>query len=283
MDVLQDFLVFICAEKGLAENSVEAYKRELIAFFDFLNEQDILCAKEEQIVAFLAEKHRQNYAPASVARTVAALKTFFRFLKRENYVEKDLAKFLHTPKLWLRLPEILSQDEVEKLLGQPDTTQFHGARDRAILELLYASGLRVSELSALTLYSVGETFVRVKGKGGKERLVPIHARAIQAIDHYLSFRESAEPSLFVTRSGKPLDRIAIWHILKKYAKMAEIKKPISPHTLRHTFATHLLNQGADLRVIQEFLGHSTIKSTDRYTQVNMTQLCDSFHNFHPRK
>ncbi len=287
-EALRDFLIYIASEKGLAQNSIAAYRRDITAFIKFQDLQRLEELTEEHIVAFLTARHAQNYAEASQARALVALKVFFRFLKREGYLSRDLAEFLSSPKLWVRLPEVLDSNEMEALLRQPDPATPTGARDRAILELLYASGLRVSELCSLSLYSVDDTFVRVKGKGGKERLVPLGEKALQAIDQYLTHFRSAynserEQALFVSSRGKAMNRVTIWQMIKKYAASAGIKKPISPHTMRHSFATHLLNQGADLRVIQEMLGHSNISSTDRYTHVDASHLQAAFDAFHPRK
>lgn len=288
---INDFLVYLASEKGLAQNSIDAYRRDLEAFAGFFGLKDLPGLEEigeEHLVAFLAQMASQQYADASRVRALMALKVFFRFLKREGYLKHDLALHLSSPKLWQRLPQVLDSEEVQRLLQQPDGSTAMGARDRAILEVLYASGLRVSEVCSLTLYSVDDTFVRVKGKGGRERLVPIGAKALEAVDHYLThFRDSSDSerqqALFVSRGGRAMDRVAIWRMIKRYAAKAGIAKPMSPHTLRHSFATHLLNNGADLRVIQEMLGHSSISSTDRYTHVSPTHLQEAFDAFHPRK
>lgn len=278
----------MASEKGLAQNSIEAYRRDLEAFFKFLDSKRLEDILEADLIAFLSRLEQQQYAAASRARALMALKVFFRFLKREGHLKQDLAQHLVSPKLWQRLPEVLDPDEVERLLQQPDASTPIGARDKAILEVLYASGLRVSEVCSLTFYSVDDTFVRVKGKGSKERTVPIGAKALEAVDHYLTHFRCATDSetnqaLFVTEKGKPINRTAVWIMVKQYAKQAGISKRLSPHTLRHSFATHLLNNGADLRVIQEMLGHSNISSTDRYTHVSPTHLQAAFAAFHPRK
>ena len=197
-----------------------------------------------------------------------------------------MASYFDTPKLWQLLPEVLTLQEVDALLAQPKTEDALGSRDQAILELLYASGMRVSECTMLKLADLNDTFVKVIGKGKKERLIPIGKKALQAIDHYLiHFRgEIKDPTapLFITKKGKPIDRNAIWKRNKAYAKSAGIQKNISPHTLRHSFATHVLEKGADLRLIQDMLGHVDISTTDRYTHVSHCKLKASFHAFHPR-
>ena len=194
---------------------------------------------------------------------------------------------MDTPKLWQTIPTILSVDEIQAILAQPDINHPIGQRDLAILELLYSSGLRVSELCDLSIYSVDDQYVRVFGKGRKERLVPLGKKALKAVDNYLIhvrdlYDSKEEQHLFLTNRGKPLDRIAVWKMVKKYTSKANITKVISPHTFRHSFATHLLDNGADLRIIQEMLGHANISSTDRYTHVSSAQLQNAFQRCHHR-
>jgi len=287
---LNDFLIYIASEKGLSKNTIEAYRRDISSFIGFLERQsvtNILNVEQNHIFSFLSSLKNSNYATASISRALIALKVFFRFLKRENILKDNPTFHLENPKLWQIIPEVLSSDEIERLFAQPIPDHFNGARDKAILEVFYASGLRVSEICTLGLYDVDDTYVRIMGKGRKERLVPIGQKALAAVDHYIThFRTNCpeeKPLLFISRNGKALDRIAVWRMIKKYAKSANILKSISPHTLRHSFATHLLDNGADLRVIQEMLGHSNISSTDRYTHVSRTRLQEAFNAFHPRK
>ncbi len=288
---LEDFIIYLSSEKGLALNTLEAYRRDIQAFLAFLQSHSLATqwaqVKQEQIIDFLAEKKARHYASASLCRALIAIKVFFRFLQREGMIPINITIHLETPKLWQLIPDILSPEEVEKLIQQTDSQTKKGARDRAILEVLYASGLRVSELCQLKIYDVTDVYVRIQGKGGKERLVPIGRKALLAVDHYLSYHDLAkgerEQFLFVTRGNRPLNRISIWRMIKEYAKQAEIHKTISPHTLRHSFATHLLDNGADLRVIQELLGHANISSTDRYTHVSCNHLHEAFQAFHPRQ
>ncbi len=199
----------------------------------------------------------------------------------------DIGRFLETPKMWQLIPEVLEMEEVDALLKQPNPEDPMGARDAAILELLYATGMRVSELCSLRLQDLSDSFVKVRGKGKKERLIPVGKKAICAVDHYLlHFRKEKEETdapLFVSLKGKPIDRVTVWRQIRRYARLAKIVKPISPHTLRHSFATHLLENGADLRLIQEMLGHEDIGTTDRYTHVSGRRLRDAFHKFHPRR
>lgn len=287
---IDDFLIYIASEKGLSQNTIEAYSRDIQSLIHFAKTCHVLSFEEiteRTLIDFLSLLKSKNYATATICRTLIACKVFFKFLKREGVVKEDVTFHLNTPKLWQLIPEVLTQTELESLLNACDIQTPDGARDLAILELLYASGIRVSEACALSLYDVDDEFVKVMGKGRKERVVPLGKKALAAIDHYLiHFRdethESRHEKLFVTSSGKPLDRIMIWKIVKKYAQKAGINKNISPHTLRHSFATHLLDNGADLRIIQECLGHASIGTTERYTHISRTKLHESFDAFHPR-
>lgn len=278
MHHLNEFIAYLRSEKGLSPHSVEAYERDIRSF---LEKYPI---GVENVVCHLSDLKKKGYASSSISRALIAIKVFFRFLFREKFVDKNLSLLLETPKLWQLIPEVMTQEEVTRLLEAPNPETFPGARDRAILEVLYGSGLRVSELCALTLYSIDEESVKVMGKGRKERVVPIGRAALAAVDHYLlQFRDQfAGDALFVTRRGKPIDRVTIWKMIKRYAAQTGIQKIISPHTLRHSFATHLLDQGADLRIIQEMLGHSHIGTTDRYTHVSQNRLHEAFSKFHPR-
>jgi len=289
-DELKDFLSYIASEKGLSPNTVEAYGRDVKTFAHFLTEQEVFAFKDvehKHCIAFLTHLQKQNYATSSMCRTLIAIKVLFRFLKRENLISTNIMIYFETPKLWQLIPEVLTHEEVEKLLEQPDIETEKGARDKAILEILYASGLRVSEVCTLGIYNVDDQFVRVMGKGRKERLVPVGSEALTAIDHYLTrFRSQYDSEhnqkLFLNKKGNSIDRVAIWKMIKEYAKTAGITKNISPHTLRHSFATHLLDNGADLRVIQEMLGHASISSTDRYTHISRARLVSAFQELHPR-
>nr|MBA3817144.1 site-specific tyrosine recombinase XerD [Parachlamydiaceae bacterium] len=275
-EVLDDFLAYIASEKGLSQNTIAAYCSDITSFSQFLKSQNIFdysSVNVNHIVLFLSVKKQKGYASTSLCRALIAIKVFFRFLSREKHVPANISLFLKTPKLWQLIPEVLSYEEVERLISQPDTSTLNGARDKAILEVIYASGLRVSEVCSLDIYSVDDTFIRVVGKGNKERLVPIGQPAIKAVDFYLKhyrcqYDSEKQLALFISKLGRRIDRITIWKMIKHYAKKGEIVKTISPHTLRHSFATHLLDNGADLRVIQEMLGHASIGSTDRYTHVS---------------
>lgn len=282
-DQLREFLSYLGSEKGLSKNTLEAYGRDIRFFSRFLKGKKVEGAGKEEVLSFFRILKDRGYASSSLGRMVIALKVFFRFLKREKVIENDPTLHLDSPKLWQLVPEVLTIQEVALLLSQIDPQTLDGVRDLAIFKLLYASGLRVSELCSLNIQDVGDAALRVKGKGGKERVVPIAKSALDAIDHYLGkFREDKEEALFISPRGKRVDRVTIWSRVKFYAKKAGITKTISPHTLRHSFATHLLENGADLRIIQEMLGHSSIATTDRYTHISHKHLHEAFEKFHPR-
>lgn len=287
---LLDFVNYLASEKGLAQNSIQAYSSDLQSLIEFLsdhNSADLLQLNEQLIAEFLSHKKKKGYSEASIVRALIAIKVFCRFLKREGLLTSDPSLYLESGHLWQKLPAVLSIGEIEHLLEQPDVQSEQGVRDKAILEVLYSSGLRVSEVCQLGIYSIGDGSIRVKGKGSKERVVPIGKKALQAVDEYLTLyrsnwkSEEVDP-LFLSCRGKRMDRIAVWKMVKFYTQKAGIHKNISPHTLRHSFATHLLDNGADLRVIQEMLGHSSINSTQLYTHVSRQHLVHNFEKFHPR-
>jgi integrase/recombinase XerD len=274
-ELLSQFALHLQAHKGLSPKTVSAYLSDLRVWMRFLG-GGLREATEEQLVAFLDQSRSQELASATVLRRLVAIKLFWQFVHQKR---PELAL---GSRLLQRIPQVLSFEEVERLLAQPDTGELIGARDRAVLELMYACGLRVSEACGLDLHDVGEQQVRVRGKGSKERIVPVAARTVEAVDQYLLLRPVGGKPLFVTLRGQRLDRATVWRRLRFYAGRAGIAKPISPHTLRHSFATHLLDNGADLRVIQELLGHAQIATTDRYTHVSRNRLLSAFDQFHPR-
>ena len=287
--LIDDFLSYLASEKGLAQNTLIAYRSDIALFVDLLTYRKIFSwdlVSEEEVLSFLAVLKERGYATSSICRAMVAIKMLFRFLKREKGVERDVTLYFDSPRIWQLIPEVLTIAEVECLLQAPDGLTLRGVRDSAILKVIYASGLRVSEVCGLNLQDVDDQSVRVRGKGGKERVVPIAKTAVDAIDHYLvHYRqdiEGKEVPLFVSERGKRIDRTMVWKWVKIYAKQAGILKEISPHTLRHSFATHLLERGADLRVIQEMLGHSNIATTDRYTHISQRHLTEAFEAFHPR-
>lgn len=281
-----DFLDYLRSEKGLSSHTIEAYGRDVRLFARSLDSKDWDKVSSENILTFLSSLKGSSYAASSICRTLVAVKVFFRFLKKEGAIHVDLGRYFETPKIWQLIPQVLTIEEVDSLLAEPKKDDFIGARDLAILELLYATGMRVSELCQLRLQDLSDTFVKVKGKGKKERMIPVGKRAIAAVDHFLiSFRgevKEVDAPLFISPRGKRIDRVTIWMRVKAYAKSAGITKSISPHTLRHSFATHLLENGADLRLIQDMLGHEDIGTTDRYTHVTSNRLKTAFKMFHPR-
>ncbi len=286
-ETFEDFFFYLASERGLSKNTAIAYRRDLFCFLSVIEKRGISQFSEiskGEILAFLDHLKSKKQASSSIYRAMIALKSFFRFLRKEKLVPTEETLYLDTPKVWQLVPDVLTENEVQELLLIPNIEEPLGARDRAILEVLYASGLRVSEVCGLNVTDVGDHTVRVLGKGGKERVVPIAKSALETVDHYLlHFRgDGKNAALFVSPRGVRVDRITIWNRVKLHAKKAGILKSISPHTLRHSFATHLLENGADLRVIQEMLGHSSVATTDRYTHISQKHLVDAFSKHHPR-
>lgn len=284
---LDDFLLYIVSEKGLAKATRKAYEHDLRSFLIYLQKMGLKewhLVQTKDLIDYLATQKNKGYASSSLSRKLMALKSFFRFLKREGFIKGNPALYLDSPRLWQRIPEALTQEEMLQLLKASRGTSKREMRDKAILEVLYATGIRVSELCALNIHDVNDTAMRVKGKGGKERVVPIGREALKALDtyHLCGRNQDKQSALFLTGSGRRVHRQLIWKIVRYWAKKAGIVKRVSPHVLRHSFATHLLQRGADLRVIQEMLGHANIATTDRYTQVSPSHLQDAFKAFHPR-
>lgn len=282
---LEDFLSYIGSEKGLSLNTLEAYQSDLKHFFAFCSKNRVKKVKESDLLVFFKMLKNRGFASASMYRMFVTLKVFFRFLIKEKKENFNPTLIMQAPKIWQLVPEVLTLKEVEALLLAPDKKTPLGARDSAMLELLYATGVRVSEMCLLNIEDLDISSMRVLGKGGKERLLPIGKQAQRAIDHYLlTFRKDKgdQLPLFIQRGGRRMDRTAVWKRVKFYGKKIGLLKNISPHTLRHSFATHLLDRGADLRVIQDLLGHATIGTTERYTHLSKERLFDSFDRFHPR-
>ena len=287
-DQVDDFFLYLSAERGLSINTLNAYQRDVNLFLDFIQGGGLSfeSVDQESMIQFLQRLKDKEYSSSSICRCFIALKVLWKFLKRENYITHNAIQYMETPKIWQLIPNILSKSELEILFNQADTSKPIGLRDRAILEVLYSSGLRVFEICALDIYDIDDKQIKVRGKGGKQRVVPVGRKAIQAVDEYLVNRETLQKidnkALFLTLRGRRIDRVSVWRMIKKYQKEAGIEKSISPHSLRHTFATHLLDNGADLRVIQSMLGHASIASTDRYTHVSKRKLQEAFEQFHPR-
>ena len=293
-DLIEAFLSFLSIERGLAKNTIISYRRDLLTFANYLKSfgiQSFKDVKKDQIQTFMLRQKDRGLSMNSVARSLVAIKVFYRFLVREKITSFDPAGLFESPKLWRHIPDILSFKEAEALLEAPDTRDTQGIRDKAILELMYATGLRASEVVNLNIddldFEVG--FLRCMGKGNKERIVPLGSKAIAALKKYngkirpnFFKKEKANNFFFLSRLGKKLSRQSLWKIIKRYAKVARIKKTIWPHILRHSFATHLLERGADLRAVQEMLGHVDISTTQVYTHITKDRLKAIHKMYHPR-
>jgi len=289
---LQAFLDSLWLESGLSKNTVEAYQRDLMAFATWLahDEVSLSAATREDILRYQGVRIQESRKARSEARLLSSLRRFYRYLCREEIRESDPTTQIESPRLGRPLPEGLSEQEVEALLEQPDIEQCLGLRDRTMLEVLYATGLRVSELVTLTIEQLNmrQGLVRCVGNGNKERLVPLGEEALDWLQQYLIearpvlLQGYVSEDLFPTRRGKAMTRQAFWYLIKRYAQQAEIEKPLSPHTLRHAFATHLLNHGADLRVVQLLLGHSDLSTTQIYTHIARERLKSLHASHHPR-
>lgn len=282
---LRDFICYLSSEKGLSQHTLQAYSCDLEGFFQLVKNRHIQKITEEDVLAFAHQLQLRGYASSSICRMLVSIKTFLRFLYREGLLPNEIGVSIDPPKIWQLIPDILTFSEVETLLLTPDDKTEVGVRDRAILQVMYASGLRVSEVCGLNIQDFSDHMIRVLGKGKKERIVPVAVSAVEAVDHYLLYYRPTNAkveALFVNAKQKRIDRFFVWKQIKQYAKCAKITKSISPHTLRHSFATHLLENGADLRIIQELLGHSSIATTDRYTHLSNKHIVEAFQNYHPR-
>ena len=293
LSVIEAFLDSLWVEHGLSENTLRAYRNDLLGLSRWLSRTatGITEAHREHVLDYLSYRVQQGSRPRSSARLLSSIRRFYRYLVRQGTLQKDPSAEIEFPKLGRALPGTLTKEEVEQLLDAPDTQTAHGVRDRAMLEVLYACGLRVSELVALTLYQVNlnQGVIRVLGKGSKERLVPFGEQAGEWVSEFVQGArgELLKPgrqcdALFVTNRGGPMTRQAFWHLVRRHAKKAGISKHLSPHTLRHAFATHLLNHGADLRVVQMLLGHSDLSTTQIYTHVAQARLQELHRKHHPR-
>lgn len=287
-ELIEGFCTYIGVDKGLAKLTQEAYRSDLLQLKAYCekNGYSFPPSSKEPILSFMASQSTLK-KDTSRARSLMAMKGFFHYLYKEGILSSDLGSFFETPKVWQTLPHTMEYTEVERLLSMPDTSTLDGIRDRAILELLYGTGMRVSELCMLQIYDVSDESVRVHGKGSKVRMVPLGREALLWIDRYLSqcrdqYKSVDSSHLFLGVKGKPISRIFLWKKIKEYASKAGLTGKISPHTFRHTYASHLLDSGADVRIIQELLGHAHISSTDRYTHLQMNQIQEVFHAFHPR-
>lgn len=284
-EYIDRFIKYLEVERGFSHHTLRAYKKDLEIFSEFVESQPEKIEPVD-VRGFIAEQINSGLNKTSAGRRLATVRSFFRFLHREGYIKNNPAKVVSTPKRPKMLPKFLTVDDVFSLIEKPEGIGFMVARDKAILELLYSSGIRVSELSGLDMGDIDlrEGLVKVKGKGKKERIVPVGSKAIEAIRSYLVERmllKKREKALFLNRNGSRITERSIRRIVVKYARMVLIDGRIGPHTLRHTFATHLLQAGADLRTIQELLGHSSLSTTQKYTHLDVTHLMEVYDKTHP--
>ncbi|MED4223706.1 site-specific tyrosine recombinase XerD [Neobacillus cucumis] len=294
-DKVRTFLDYLLIEKGLAKNTIISYERDLKSYLGYLKSVEVIKSFNEiqriHIIHFLNFLKEQKKSSKTLARHIASIRAFHQYLLREKAADQDPSVLLETPKLERALPKVLSLIEVEKLLNAPKTDDHFGLRDKAMLELLYATGIRVSELIGLEIDDVHLTlgFIRCIGSGNRERIIPIGKNALAAIKQYLEYGRAyfvtdkhKDNGLFLNHQGHRLTRQGFWKILKKLAQEAGIDKNLTPHTLRHSFATHLLENGADLRAVQEMLGHADISTTQIYTSVSKSRIMDVYSKYHPR-
>jgi integrase/recombinase XerD len=289
---VREFLNSLRVEKGLSDNTIQAYRRDIEKFAAFVTERglDTKDITRSHVIDFLASLYRRGLDSRSVARHLVSIRNFFRFALIESYVDEDPAATIESPRFRQSLPEFLSVEEVDRVLQQPDKTTVVGLRDRALIEIMYSAGLRVSELCGLRVndLQMDPGCLRCVGKGNKERLVPIGKQALAVTRKYLRISrprllgDNSSPYLFLNQRGSKLDRITFWKLLGAYGRKAALRKPLTPHMLRHSFATHLLDRGADLRSVQMMLGHSDISTTQIYTHVIEERLKHVYKAHHPR-
>lgn len=292
-NLLEQFSHFLTVEKGLARNTVDSYRRDLNIFFLFLEGEKISApseVKRDLITRYLLGLKEAGRASSTISRNVASIRSFFNFLVQEDLIEENPSQLVKAPRIEKKLPRVLSTKEVDRLLQQPRDDGQAGLRDKAMLELLYASGIRVSELVSLNVtdFSPEAGFLRCRGKGMKERIVPVGSVAVKFVGEYIGscrpkmLKRGEEKALFLNHHGHRLTRQGFWKILKKYARQSQLNGEVTPHTLRHSFATHLLENGADLRSVQEMLGHSDISTTQIYTQITRRKIREIYDKTHPR-
>ena len=289
---IEQFIYFLEVERGMSKNTIMSYAHDLDKFSAYIkrHKKGVSEVEREDITSFMMYLKDQGLSPSSIARNLAALKTFWKFMVSEQILKTNVASIIETPRTWKKIPDVLNRQEVEKLLDAPSNKGWMGIRDRAILEIMYASGLRVSEVKDLKKSNVNldAGYVKCFGKGGKERIVPLGNVAGKAIDRYMRMSRSklckkeGESHLFLSRLGAKLSRQSLWKMIQKYAIQIGIKKHITPHTLRHSFATHLLEGGAELIGVQEMLGHADISTTQIYTHVSKDKLKKVHDEVHPR-
>lgn len=290
---IEDFGDYLLVEKGYSPNTIAGYGRDLADFAAYLSGisvSSLAKAQRRDIMNYLADLYKRGLSANSTGRRMSALRSFYKFLLLDKRIEEDPMVNLESPKIAKYLPNVLTQEEVELLLAQPDTNTMAGKRDKAILETLYATGIRVSELVGLNTYDVNLKFTYAKcfGKGGKERLVPLGSYAVSALAKYITsvrpkyLKDNAEAALFLNQRGRRLGRQTVWNLLKLYSSSAGLAATISPHTLRHSLATHMLENGADLRTVQEILGHVDLATTQIYTHLLQNTVTAEYKKYHPR-
>ncbi len=291
--LIKDFIEFLKIDRGLSKNTIASYHEDIKKFDKFLEKKKIDMEKlnSEILLDYVKYLYSLGLKDSSIARNIVTLRNFLKFLTQEKIIKEEIIGVLSVPKLWKKLPIYLTEEEVNKLIEAPNTSTPAGLRDRAMLEIMYGSGLRVSEVANLAVDDINLEFsyLKCKGKGSKERLVPFGESAKKWLKKYLLegrgylLKEKKNDHIFLNRRGGQLTRQGIWKLIKKYASLAGIEKKISPHTLRHSFATHLLEHGADLRSIQIMLGHSDISTTEIYTFVTQKHIKEVYDRYHPRK
>jgi integrase/recombinase XerD len=291
---VHDFIQYLKVERGLSRNTLESYERDLAQYVLFIRRLGVTVWRETgktQIIAYINELKKIGRATATLSRTIVSLRAFYQFLLRERLIETDPSLSMESPKLEKKLPSILSIEEIETLLEAPVTSQVNGSRDKAMLELLYATGIRVTELTSLNLDDVNLQmgYIRCVGKAGKERMIPIGSMSARCLEAYITGMRSrllkqsgTLEALFIGHLGTRMTRQGFWKIIKRYAQKTLIMKPITPHTLRHSFAAHLLENGADLRSVQEMLGHADISTTQMYAKVTKSKMKEVYNRTHPR-
>lgn len=290
IDSISDFIKYVVIEKGLSKNTKVAYQTDLNKFSEYLQQNNVTSLQELtrfNVQGFLTDIKNGGVSNNTHLRIFMTLRSFFSYLEKESLIKDNFMKLLHSPTRYQSLPHCLTQEEITLLLKAPDPNNFNGARDAVILEILYATGIRISELCTLNFYDIGDDSIRVIGKGRKERIIPVYQQALCALDHYLiTFYPIKEPKitspLFVSKKGIRIHRSSMWRKIQYYSRKVGLDKKISPHTFRHSFATHLLENGADIRVIQELLGHETITTTEKYLHITQTELQKNFSRYHPR-
>ncbi len=294
IESLEEYLIYLKIERGLAANTIKSYEYDILQYIDFIKKAELSDKSEIDryfILTFLNELKEADKSSNSINRMVSTLRKFHQYLKQEKLFETDPMEYVETPKKGKQLPTVLSTSEIERLLDVPDIATHLGMRDRAILEVMYATGLRVSEVANLVLddLHLAMEFIQTKGKGGKERIIPVGEIAIEWLENYLydsrpylEDEKNKNTYVFLNYKGNSLSRQGLWKNIKQMVVDAGITKSVSPHTLRHSFATHLLENGANLRIVQELLGHSDISTTQIYTHVSKQRLSEVYDQYHPR-